>query len=396
MDNQTSGQHGTLLLFSNTVPTEESGSFVIFRRHLLPLVECGWQLKVFSYFPAPPGTIFWEHVLLPRRLPWWPPASPFSILSQRCRAQLMIRHLKGKHFVDASGPLVLLTNLWDYQAIFAAELARAGQAKLGVFIHDDEIIWNAGKQPAGYLNWRRRYVTDAASQIWSVSNRLAEQIDFVSRQKCRLLRPIPGNYKCTPATWRPEFGQCLHLGYAGKIYPGLLTLLQNLASWLRQAGGMLTVISDAESLAVSPASASDNISFRSYFARPDESLYWLAEHCSACIVAHPLTGTLPPGPWQALRTSFPSKLCEYAQTGLPLVLFGDSDSEFYEWSTQHTKLPFFTDSRTEVCTSYLMSLKTQKGWSIAALETARIRDRYFNPENMQRDFLDDIHSLTAP
>ncbi len=386
---------GTLLLFSNTAPTEENGSFVIFRRHLRPLVDAGWRLKLLSYFPPPRTELFWEHIELPLRRAWWPPANPRSHLLMRLRARLLRAELQRRGVLAGPEPRVLLTNLWDPQALLAAACARAGDGPLGVFFHDDEIRWNQDAQPLRHLRWNRREVVAAADRIWSVSDQLITQLDPAQRAKCRVLRPIPGGTAWPPAPWQPRFATGVELGYAGKVYAGLWPLLAEMAEELGRHGGRLSLITDAATLAQSPVPASPHLRLLPYFPRPEDSARWLREHCSALLVAHPRRADLPAGRWQILATSFPSKLTEYARLGLPLVLFGDPESEFGTWTRSRPGLVLHPTPDTAAFRAELDRLRQPEGWQAASAQARQLAETEFDPTRLQAGFVADLQALAA-
>ncbi|HET7537950.1 MAG TPA: hypothetical protein VFJ90_15930 [Candidatus Didemnitutus sp.] len=386
-----------MLLFSSTVPVNTNGSFVIFHRHLRPLVDAGWKLKIISYFDPPAGeTLWWEHIRLPFRRAFWPPAWPGCLSLMRLRARLLQRHLVQHGLLEGPPPRVLLANLWDPQAQVAAAFAASGAGRLGVFVHDDEILWNAGAQPERYLKWNRRVVAAAASRLWPVSDRLAAQFDPAARSRCRVMRPIPNALPFAAPEWRPEFGNGIRLGYAGKIYPGLWPLLARLVRQIPVGAGSLTVITDKEAIASAPFQEGPTFKMLPYFAKPDDSARWLQTHCSALLVAHPLAENLPNDRWQILKSSFPSKLTEYSRVGLPLVLIGQDDSEFCTWVRSHTAIPFFTSPDSPACISYLTALATPAGWSAATQQTAHLARSQFDPAKMQAEFVAEITQLAAP
>lgn len=384
---------GTLYFFSNTVPIEESGSFVIFRRHLLPLVEAGWQLKIFSYFPRPAEDIFWEHVRLTRRRWWWPPVRATSPASQHVRARLVLRELRREGSLDGRTPRVLLANLWDSQALFAAALARRKFARLGVFLHDDEIAWQHGAVPHRHLTWFRETVTSAADRIWAVSERLARSLPTPQRAHCRVLHPIAGLPSCR-AAWKPRFAEGTHLGYAGKIYPGMVPVLERLAQQLARSNARMTIVT-TPAIAERPPLRSERIEWRPFFPRPVDATAWLVEHCSALLVVHPShVASLEPG-WQMLQSSFPSKLTEFAQLGLPIFVIAARDSALGDWAEAHPEIPHFTEPDDPALAETLKALREQSRWHAAAAAVRQLAEGEFNPERNQSTFVSDLERLIA-
>lgn len=387
-------ERGTIFLFSNTVPIEHSGSFIIFRRHLLPLVDAGWKLKIFSYFPAPSHGLFWEHIRLVHRLSWWPPASTRFLWLQKLRTKLAVHHLRRTGALECKGPRVLLANLWDSQGLFAAELARARFGRLGLFFHDDEIAFGERSLPRRYLDWARADMTNAADRIWAVSTRLIKQLPARLQERCRVLRPIPAA-QASRAVWRPRFGESVHLGYAGKTYPGLERTLSQLAEQLTRVGGKLTVITDPRFVERPPVSSAA-IQWKGFLPRPEDAAAWIRENCSAVLVAHPAGVAGLEGGWQMLQSSFPSKLTEYAQLGLPIVAHGDHDSELGDWAQKHPSIPFFTDAAASDLGNYLAQLRHETGWRSAAAAAVQLAADEFDPVQMQHAFATDLHALARP
>lgn len=392
-----SGQAGTLLFFSNTIPTESSGSFIVFRRHLLPLVQAGWRLVVLSYFPAPAGeNLFWTHVQLPLRKAFWPPANPRFHFLMRLRARLLRSELRRQGVLRSDRPTVLLANLWDPQALVAAACARSGDGRLGVFVHDDEILWNREDMPPRHLEWNRRQVANAADLIWPVSERLVQQFDPANRAKCHMLRPISATDAWPVPAWQPRYAERLELGYAGKIYPGLWPLLKRLVSQLAALGGRLTLITDAGVGQEPWLPPPPHFRILPYFPRAEDSARWLRENCSALLVAHPLYSDIPPGRWQILQSSFPSKLVEYVRFGLPLVLIGDENSEFGAWARRHPELPFFSAAKSELFGAELARLQNPDHWLEAALRARQLAEGEFDPARLQAAFVADLERLARP
>jgi hypothetical protein len=336
----------------------------------------------------------WEHLRLPYRRFWWPPARPQWLGSQRFRVRLMVRDLRARGLLEETGPRVLLTNLWDSQALVAARLAEEGFAQLGVFMHDDEVTWGATGLPRRFLEWSRATVVAHAACTWAVSERLVRQLPPAAQARARVLPPIPAAGAARGA-WRPEFAQGVTLGYAGKIYPGMGPLLQELARSLAAVDGRLTIITRPETADRPPVTA-PQIEWRPFFAEPAEAARWLLARCSALLVAHPRNEHLPAGSWQMLRTSFPSKLVEYAQFGLPLLLIGERDSAFGDWAAGHPELPFFRNGSEDRLAEYLRGLRAPARWQKAAAATHRLAETEFNPREIQARFVTDFARLAAP
>lgn len=382
------------MFFSNSVPIELSGSFVIFRRHLLPLVQEGWALTILSYFDPPEsGEVFWRHVRLPLRKWYWPPVLRWSPTMMRLRTRIVARYLLNTGALAGPVPHVLLANLWDTQALLAGTLARARFGRLGAFMHDDEVHWNETLESRRYLKWKRHEILRAATRVWPVSTRLTATLPSRVREKCRLLRPIPGNISDPAPQWHADREHDLHIGYSGKVYPGFWDVLVQLANGLVSAGGRLTVITHPDTVRQCSASCPANVTIRSYFRTAMESACWLQQNCSVLVVGYPSARALSVDRWGMLQSSFPSKLTEYAQLGLPLLLIGDRDSEFGDWGTAQTYLPFFDVTELSSLLTYAKQLTQRSAWENATAAVQQMARTEFDPAKMQEQFASDIRAL---
>lgn len=385
---------GRIVFISNTVPLDDIGSFVIFRRHLEPLVRQGWELTVITDVPAPPpAQVFWRHIQLAGRRRWWPPVKQSFLPSVMLRIHLQAHTLKS--FLPAQETrTILLTNLWDNLSLLAAHLCRCRNWPLGVFMHDDEIFWHGRDVPENYLRWKRKTVCKTAGKIWSVSESLVEQLDDSVQSRCKILRPIPGVYSSPLAEWRTDFEKGPRIGYAGKMYGAFQTLLLSFAKLLQACGGTLNLLTDAENVRILHQSE-PNLYAQPFLPTSAEAVDWLRNNCSALLIAHPLSFDGVSPQWKILRTSFPSKLTESAQLGLPLILIDAEDSTFGRWARSKHDAPFFSRLDDPNLARYLASLRERSTWEASARWTRNLAAGEFSPQRMQGAFEEDIRELAG-
>lgn len=384
---------GHILFVSDSVPVDQIGSHIIFRRHLRRLVDQGWKLTVVSTLPAvEPECRFWRHVHIPMRQPWWPPVRRAVTSSVLLRAVLQARHVR-KAVGRIDGPMIVIGNLWDELSPLARRLSVGFRCPLGIFAHDDEIHWNVAqkKGPPAYFAWKRRLVCGHADVVWSVSVLLARDLKPAWPARVRILRPIPEG-ESSPVAWREAFAAGLRVGYAGKTYGDFQKTLLRLAGLLAGDGGSLSVVTDPNNAKVLHRSL-PNLESRPFFPSAGEAARWLREQCSALLVAHPLVMSSPGSPWEILFSSFPSKLPEYAQLGLPLILIGPPRSEFGHWAASRPDAPFFSDFSDPRLAAYLASLRTREGWETAAAWTRALARDEFDPARIHASFEADLASL---
>ncbi len=375
-----------ILLVSDTLPIDDIGSHIIFRRHLQPLLERGWRLTVLSGAQRPEDC-FWEHIQLPRRLWWWPPVRHRFLPSVRLRLRLCAAFL-ARQLPARNEPCLVLGNLWDNQCLLAAHLAATHCWPMGLFFHDDEIAWCGRSR---FLEWKRHVVTTAATRIWSVSDALVAQLPKTLQARCGILRPLPTSRRRTPARWRETYASGPCIGYAGKTYGAFQKLLITLARQLQSVSGSLFVITD-------PANARllDQCE-PNFFTRPflpaDAALDAVQERCSALLVAYPLDYAGVETAWQALDSSFPSKLPEYSQTGLPLVLIARKATELEHWCLQKPESPFFSSFDTPLLIEHLGNLRQRSYWEQCAAWTRSLAAMEFDPARIQEMFEADLRTM---
>jgi hypothetical protein len=382
-----------LVFISNTVPIDDIGSFVIFRRHLEPLVRQGWELTVITDVPAPPpAQVFWQHIQLVRRRRWWPPVRQSFLPSVILRTHLQAQALKSL-LPAKETRTILLTNLWDDLSLLAVHYGRCRNWPLGVFLHDDEILWHGRDAPQSYLRWKRKIVCSAANKIWSVSESLVEQLDDSVQPRCKILRPIPGVFSSPRAEWRTDFEKGPRIGYAGKTYGAFQTFLLSLARLLQACGGTLNLLTDAENVRILHQSE-PNLYAQPFLPTSAEASDWLNNNCSALLIAHPLSFAGVSRQWEILRTSFPSKLPEGAQLGLPLILISAEDSTFGRWARSKPDAPFFSRLDDPNLARYLASLRERSTWEASARWTRDLAAGEFSPQRIQGAFEEDIGELS--
>lgn len=381
------------LFIAETIPFDGIGSAVIFQRHFSRLAEQGWTVHMISHFAAPAGpACFWHHHQLPTRKPWWPPVRRHWPLSVRLRSTLQQRTLRRALDRLPLRGVVVVTQLWDDVSLLARGIARSRGWPLGVFHHDDEIGWEPDPTLHPYLQWKRELVGAAADRIWPVSNALADQFPPAVRAKCRVLRPVPGTLAGANPGWTDVRDRGLKLGYAGKTYGAFQPLLRTLATQLARHGGGLELITDEVNAGLLHQSQ-PNVNARPFFARSEEAAAWLRENCSAVLVAHPLDFSTVSPRWQILRSSFPSKLPEAAQLGLPLLLIGAPDSAFGAWAGRKEGAPYFSDPASAPLDRYLAGLSTREGWEEAAAWTRELATGEFSPDRLHAQWENDLASL---
>jgi hypothetical protein len=383
-----------LLFIAETIPVDGIGSAVIFQRHLRRLADHGWTVHVISHFAVPESpACFWQHTQLPSRQSWWPPVRRHWRPSVWLRTLLERQHLRSTLDALPAQGVVVVTQFWDDISVLAASIAHRRGWPLGAFHHDDEIGWEPDPRLHGYLHWKRAHVAAAAARIWPVSQKLVAQLPPAAQPKCRVLRPLPGSFGIPAPQWSEVEPRGLRLGYAGKIYGAFQPLLRTLADRLAAHGGTLELITDPEN-ARKLHRSQPNVNARP-FMENHEAAAWLRANCSALLIAHPLDFSTVSPRWQILRSSFPSKLPEAAQFGLPLLLVAAKESAFGEWALSTPQAPYFPDPASADLDRYLAQLGTREGWQRASGWTQRLATNEFSPSTIHAAWEADLDELVG-
>ncbi|WP_255476181.1 hypothetical protein AAJV73_08300 [Cyanobium sp. BSA11S] len=100
-----------------------------------------------------------------------------------------------------------------------------------------------------------------------------------------------------------------------------------------------------------------------------------------------VTMSFEPQDQRRTRTSFPSKLVEYCQTGLPILIWGPESCSAVRWSRQADAAEVVTNADPQAVVEALKRLRGNPGWlAELARRSAASAEREFHPAQIQKQF----------
>ena len=362
---------------------EGAGSAIIVFRHLRRLSMEGWRISIISDWGQELEYCKrerWPVFHLTHRKPWWPPYNQASPLLRRVRHWLWAgecaRFLSG---VRPNAVFTYLSAFTDFMSQVALAYSSRYRVPLSVITHDDPACF--AKSPADGVEMRRRYqgIVEHAHQNWFASPQLAGIYDLPPARRSTL-PPIPEGYDASPV-WKSEFAASPLLVYAGNYWPAQIPLLARIGRETAAAGGrlMLVVKSSPE---VEALCREESVLWLEPFRENREALCFLAENAAGLIVSY--SETSDSMPW--IRTSFPSKLIEYAHLGLPIMIYAPGDSAVANWATERNFPDYATPQTPGAIGGFVESLKNGDAWRRKAAISKTFAATEFDPNRIQEAF----------
>jgi len=388
-----------ILHISCSIPVDDYGSFGVFHRHYRQLPADEFRVRPVSsseYINNIPRDEFTDRISLPARRPWWPPVRAGGMAGPwlyRLRFRLLARWLDRR--VDRTRVNLVVTHLWDFYSFFAAYYARTRRLPLLLFLHDNLLDWAGSPAERRHVLRWSRYALEGAGHVFAVSAELIGALPGVPSARSEVLPPLSNAEISRRRPLRPGSPGVVH-AFAGKRFPGLDALLQNLAAELGRRGDRLLIVGERrafdERLAAEHPSV---VSFQPKFATSAEALQYLAENADRLIVAYPTGPESRTPPWSSLRTSFPSRLVEYAQLRMPVLVFCEAESALAAWCLRHEYPLVAHDPAPPEIARLLAQLPDERAVDRAVDFWSRVAETEFSPQMIQASFLRSLRTAAA-
>ena len=365
------------IVYFGQTPGQGTGSPVILLRHLQRLANQGWGVSVVGERGTAPAEA-WPFFQLSLRKAWWPPFRPANPLLRALRMRLWARECAG---FFATPPQAIITYLSLHSELLsevAAHYARLSGVPLTVIVHDYPPDFPGfQKQNAPPLLRRQNWILAQAQQTWFVSPELADCYN-VPEPKKQVLMPIPEGC-ATPVCWNPDFAKQPVIVYAGYIYPAQMPLFSQLARTIDEAGGRLLLLSkktpDLEKLC-----RREPVESHDLFPTNREALDYVSSRAAALLVSY--SENAADMPW--ITTSFPSKLVEFAHTGLPTLIVAPKTSAIAHWARQRNYPDCLALDQLDAVRTFVEALKNRAAWSEKSDRVTRLAQGEFNPDVIQQ------------
>jgi hypothetical protein len=194
------------------------------------------------------------------------------------------------------------------------------------------------------------------------------------------LPPVPAG-RPEFSEWRPVFAERPLVYYAGFIWPAQYPLLHKIALVLAEAGAALVLLT-RETPELVAFLRTGSVRHVAPFATNREALDHLSLHAAGILVSY--TQTVAQMPW--IATSFPSKLVEQAQLGLPCAIVAPSASAVGRWALQTGYADSFAPNELVRLAGWARDLAIEKSWRRRAAPVRLLASGEFNPEKIHAGF----------
>lgn len=372
------------LLYIGQTPAEGPGSPVIILRHLRRLADAGWKISIVSENGqdiAACVRAHWTVIMLPLRRFWWPPFRRSLSVSRTGRTWLLAgecRKLTAKSPPDAV--LGYLAAHDDFYAEVATRYARRSGAPLTLLVHDDAAAFAPEAAAKARLRRRHGWMLKQAHRCWFVSPELATIYQLPSTHQ-RVLPPLPAG-RPDFSGWQAKFELWPRVYYAGFVWPAQFPLLLAISETLTVAGARL-VLMTAETPEVAEFIRTSQILHVAPFPTNHEALTHLSREAAGVLVSY--AETVEQMPWTA--TSFPSKLIEYSQLGLPCAIVAPTESSVGRWAYRTGYHDFFTPADHIRLGAWARDLRNEPSWRQRSQSTRLLAANEFSPERIQTVFV---------
>ncbi len=361
-----------LLYVSDVSPGPGHGGAIIVDRHLRRLAAEGWMITVVLPFgrSAAPGP--WREIALPARRWWWPPFVPTQPVLANLRAAAWRRELARAGVPRADA---VLTVCWGSLSWLAASLARASHAPLVALVHD---WWReTGTVADGLIG---RHACNVAKTVFGVSREMQTALATECARDIDVLYPLPATRTLPFAKWRETFAAPA-VAHVGTLHPYHEEFLATVAARLILLGGRLLLLCPHENpVADALARRCSNLIRQDFFPDNTDALNWVAAHASGLVVMYQQglnADGLPP-------TGFPSRLVEFSQLGLPVLLAAPAGNPIRTWAERRGWSSHCDPTDHPAIDNWLRSLADPIAWSARADETRAAAQTDFDPESIHR------------
>jgi glycosyltransferase involved in cell wall biosynthesis len=369
------------IAYFGQTPGQGTGSPINMLRHLQRWARDGARISVVAEWGqsgeccAAEG---WALYHLPHRRAWWP---PFKNSDEGVRRAIRMRLWARECARMLGRPDAILTYLSYHSELLsevAAHYARASGVPLSIIIYDDVAAFHKGppEEIAGLVQ-RYRWIMQQARQLWFVSRELAEAYGFAGGEH-NVLMPMPEGG--TPrVSWREEFATRPVIVYAGFLYEQQYPLLGRLARTIDRAGGQLLLLT-RESPPLRDLCAREPITLQPLLPTNRDALAFVGQRAAGFLAAY--CERVEDMPW--IRSSYPSKVVEFAHLGLPILFVAPPESAIHRWNAERGVPCNLLPTDEAGVADFVHALKQRESWERLAQSTRRLAETDFSPDYIQR------------
>ena len=344
------------LVFVNSVAPYwgiQSGP-VLFRH--LERARAGWEVICVHFSGTPPTEFPVQAIRVPDRRPGWPPVRRWLPGSEALRSRLLLGWARTELQLCRDDRIVCVPSGAHHE--FACRLSQATGAGLVVILHD---LWGA---TVSSRDIRRTF--SHARCVAAVSEELAGVAKQWGARETRVVIPIG----------EPSLGDIQGEQSSSEIVVGVAgSVSKDYIDAALLVGDRAIVLSD-------PIEGCDQrVRFVPRFAKNRDALEFLARNCHALVVYQSYE---PAANW--VEYSFPSRLIDFAQTGLPLVVLAPPHATAARWAHENN-WPLLLSDPFDVGQIERLRLCLSDPSSVAEVRkrVCGLRDGIFAPERIHEE-----------
>ena len=315
-------------------------------RHLTRLQTVG-DVSCLSLVPPSPGYPLPQYSIPLRRpyfipsRPWLPGSAAISQLQKALEVFLRLRIRSTDH---------ILSCLHEREHPFARRLAQLARARLTCLLHDR---WPDRDHDSVLKTLRRTH------RVFAVSENLAQLARACSGVEAEVLPPI-GEDPLPP----PRFS-------AHRVSVGLAGSLDSRYADLALRFGRPVLAVGWQGPAMTGLSAVPA------FSANRDALVHLQENCAALLVCQ------NPADRRYCTYSFPSRFVDFSQTGLPLILVANPDSNLGRWAQAHHWRLWISDPSSDTAFSAITTaLSDEVFWTAESQKSCALARGEFHADRI--------------
>lgn len=381
--------HKKLLCIFFSVPKEGTGSPVILLRHLKYLESKGFDITLVAPEHEKQQENIqngWKYIFLPKRRFYWLPYRQYNALLMYFR--LLMYFIEVKKGLSEK-PEIIITLTSDIYSLLAAKLSKYWNVPLVSLLHDQAELMT---DDLNKRKWIKKYypkIFRQSAKVLAVSEQLLLNYNIPAK-KGKVLYPVPHPAKDETAQWEELRSEKINIVYAGRIHPYHIQYLKEIAEVLDTLGGNLTLISpDNHQALISFAEAHSNVHYLGYFRKNEEAILYMKDCASALLVLYAINSKEQL--WA--NSSFPSKLLEYTQTSLPILIITPPDTAVYQWATTNNWQGIITEMNRYSFYEYFQQLRNRNRWEALSAQSRYFANTAFSSERINQEFYHELTSL---
>jgi hypothetical protein len=325
-------------------------------RHLLRLRDRYQVSCIYHSGDVPPDYPF-QVLQVPARRKLWPPHRDAIPGSRYIRDLLVARYIAQSINLTSRDKLVLCLHTREH--VIARMLCRKYGAPLYCIIHD---IWP--QKHHNEIVATLRY----AKHIFPVSNKLLDYSKRLGASAGEVLLPIGEGFITSEKQPRSD---SLVLGIAGSLNKASIEVGVRLADRV---------------LVIGPTDAwpksDQKVQFVPRFEKNRDALSFLGANCTTLLVHVPSEANS-----EYSSFAFPSKLIDFAQTGLPLIICTPEETNLGKWASQNGwTLWLKHENDVETMAQIKSRLRNYQHWKVESIKVRQLAITQFSPESIHRQF----------